>query len=261
VEVRHLEDIDSKEVSYVSLPATRKRFLFIKQDMQELVDAFNKSMQVDSDIEKRKEVKNMDPELKKLLDDYFGEEVKLDTEEFEKAKLSDAALNSLKGALNILNKYKADFPADLKDAIGVLAKYSSYGYGYGYPAKKEEKKDEKVEKSGRVLSKDTITKIKNIVKALNDLLPDIDKLEEVKKSDNVIEGKDAIEEFKKALEDGMSEITKKLEESLKDKDQIIEKLSKRIEVVEKEKGIKKGIEGQDDDNNDAPKKKWTSFKY
>ena len=82
--------------------------------------------------------------------------------------------------------------------------------------KKEE--DKGVEKSGKALSKDTVGKIKNVVKAinslnsvikaLNDLLPEGDR-EDLKKS-VVDKGKDANEEFKNAL-DGISDITKKLE--------------------------------------------------
>lgn len=235
---------------------------------------------------------DMNQELKDLLDSYFDEEVSFAPEEFELEKaeeLSDKALNAIKGALKLISKYKADFPDDLKGAVGVLAKYASYGYGY--PAKKkaevkkeEDKKEEDkdIEKSGKALSKDTVGKIKNVVKAinslnsvlkaLNDLLPEEDR-EKLEKS-AVVEGKDADKEFKNAL-DGVSDIAKKLEKKLEEKDQTIEKLgkdleekdkgmtklSKRLETLEKEKGIKKTIEGQDDDGDDEnkPKKKWSSF--
>ena len=211
------------------------------------------------------EVNKMDKELKELLDSYFGEEVSFDTEEFEKAKLSDKALDAIKGALNLVNKYKADFPDDLKKAVGTLAKYASYGYGY--PAKKsDDNKD--INKAGKTLSKDTVTKVKsvikafnelqNVVKALNDLLPEEDQ-KNLKKSD-ATEGKDADEEFKNAI-DEVTGIAKKLEKKLVEKDETIEKLNKRLETVEKEKGIKKSIEGQDDDDGDGDKskKKWGSF--
>ena len=286
--LRHLEDIDPSEVTLCGLPATKKKFLFFKHDMPRSLDN-PKDMQGDSDTKKInfKKVNNiMDEDLKKILKEYFGEEVSFDTEEFEKAKLSDKALNALKGALNLINKYKADFPDDLKKAVGVLAKYSSYGYGY--PAEKnedkknEDKKDEKVEKAGKTLSKDTVSKVRsvvkafnelqNVVKALNDLLPEEDQ-KKLKKSD-APEGKDANEEFTKVLSE-VTDIAKKLEGRLEEKDQTIEKLgkdlkekdegisklSKRLETLEKDKGIKKTIEGQDDDGDDEgkPKKKWTSF--
>lgn len=267
--LRRLEDIDPNEVSIVGLPATRKKFLFFKQDMQELLDT-SEDMQGDSDIEKRRELNkmNLNEELQKLLNNYFDEEVSFDPEEFEfeKAKLSDKALNALKGALNLINKYKADFPDDLKKAVGVLAKYSSYGYGY--PAKKSDD-NEDINKSGKTLSKDTVGKVKNVVKvfnelqsvikALNELLPEEDQ-KKLKKSD-ATDGKDADEEFKGAL-DEVTDIAKKLEKKLEEKDQTIEKLGKRLETVEKEKGIKKGIDSQDGDDGDdssKSKKKWSSF--
>ncbi len=372
----NLKNIEPSEISYTDLPATRKKFLFFKRDMQRLFEKYQDS----SDIHKRRfliakkddkkisvsiesdgtikgskiivngeEIKNLqnfnfsfykpqgvggeevagispiscsyskitetedgfkhsdtfylsksemevngmdiNKELKDLLDSYFDEEVSFAPEEFEleKAELSDKALNAIKGALKLISKYKADFPDDLKGAVGVLAKYASYGYGY--PAKKkaevkkeEDKKEEDkdVEKSGKALSKDTVGKVKsvikafnelqNVVKALNDLLPEGDQIK-LKKSD-ATEGKDADKEFKNAL-DGVSDIAKKLEKKLGEKDQTIEKLgkdleekdkgitelSKRLETLEKDKGIKKTIEGQDDGGDDEgkPKKKWASF--
>ncbi|MBA7527669.1 hypothetical protein ES705_19847 [subsurface metagenome] len=341
---RHLKDIEPNEVSFTDLPATKKRFLFFKRDMQRLFEKYqdspdthkrkfiiekknkkiNISIESDGTIKGSKiivngeEIKNlqdfhfsfykprggegkeiagispiscsyskitetedgfkhsdtfylsksemevnmMDKDLKELLDSYFGEEVSFDTEEFEKAELSDKALNALKGALNLVNKYKADFPDDLKKAVGVLAKYASYGYGY--PAKKKEEED--INKSGKTLSKDTVGKVKNVVKvfnelqsvikALNELLPEEDQ-KKLKKSD-ATEGKDADEEFKDAL-DEVTNIAKKLEGKLEEKDQTIEKLNKRLETVEKEKGIKKSIDGQDDDDEGKSEKKWGSF--
>jgi len=254
--LRHLEDIDPSEVTLCGLPATRKKFLFFKQDMQRSLDT-SKAMQGDSDIEKRNEVIRMDPEIQKLLNEYFGEEVSI--EEFEKAELSEEAIKAIKGALNLINKYKADFPDDLKKAVGLLAKYAA---GYGYPAKKKEVKkegDQDLEKSGIVLSKDSIKKIKNVIKALKDLLPEIEANKGLEKSDDSEE--DAGKEFKKALAE-VTDIAKKLEKKLEEKDQTIEKLGKRLETVEKEKGIKKGIDSQDSDDGDdsnKSKKKWASF--
>ena len=368
----NLKNIEPSEISYTDLPATRKKFLFFKRDMQRLFEKYQDS----PDIQKRRfliakkndkkisisiesdgtvkgtkiivsgeEIKNlqdfhfsfykprgeiggtvgspiscsyskitetedgfkhsdsfflsksemevngmdMNKELKDLLDSYFDGEVSFAPEEFEleKAELSDKALNAIKGALKLISKYKGDFPDDLKGAVGVLAKYASYGYGYPAKKKEEVKKEDKegdkdVEKSGKALSKDTVGKIKNVVKAinslssvlkaLNDLLPEEDR-EKLEKS-VVVEGKDADKEFKDAL-DGISDIAKKLEKKLEEKDQAIEKLgedlkgkdksiselSKRLEPLEKDKGIKKTIEGQDDggDDDNRPKKKWSSF--
>lgn len=372
----NLKNIEPSEISFTDLPATRKRFLFFKRDMQKLFDKYqdssdihqrrfliakkddkkiNISIESDGTIKGTKiivsgeEIKNlqdfhfsfykprgeegkeiagvspiscsyskitetedgfkhsdtfylsksemevngmdMNKELKDLLDSYFDEEVSFAPEEFEleKAELSDKALNAIKGALKLISKYKADFPDDLKGAVGVLAKYASYGYGYpakkkGEVKKEEDKKveDKDVEKSGKALSKDTVGKIKNVIKAinglnsvikaLNDLLPEEDRKDLEKSA--VVEGKDADKEFKNAL-DEVSDIAKKLEKKLEEKDQTIEKLgkdleekdkgiselSKRLETLEKDKGIKKTIEGQDDggDDENKPKKKWSSF--
>lgn len=364
----NLKNIEPSEISFTDLPATKKKFLFFKRDMQRLFEKYqdnpdihiekdkkiNISIESDGTIKGTKiivsgeEVKNlqdfhfsfykprgveskeiagvnpiscsyskitetedgfkhsdtfylsksemevngmdMNKELKDLLDSYFDEEVSFAPEEFEleKAELSDKALNAIKGALKLVNKYKADFPDDLKGAVGVLAKYASYGYGYpakkkGEVKKEEDKKEDKdVEKSGKALSKDTVGKVKsvikafnelqNVVKALNDLLPEGDQIK-LKKSD-ATEGKDADKEFKNAL-DEVSDIAKRLEKKLEEKDETIEKLgkdlkekdegvsklSKRLETLEKDKGIKKTIEGQDDGGDDEgkSKKKWSSF--
>jgi len=106
---------------------------------------------------------NMDElleQLKDLIGDDFDEEV------FTKAELSTEAVNALKGALKMIDKYKDDLPADLTKALAVLAKYAS---GYGYPEKKD------VEKAGAKFSKDTLERIKAAVKAmeaLKEVLPD-----------------------------------------------------------------------------------------
>ena len=185
------------------------------------------------------EVNNVDNELKELFRDYLGED--FSEEEFEKAeKLSDKVLNALKGAMNILNKYKGDFPDELKKAVAVLAKYA----GYGYPAKK-------VEKAGAKLSKSTIEQIKKVIEALGKLIePDKVKKEAGDENEEV---KKELGEIKKALE----KLEKKDEKGKKDE---LEDLKKRLETVEKAKGIKKSIDGDGGDGKDKDTK-WPSFEF
>jgi len=244
---RSLKDIETTEISFVDKPAIKKKFLFFKQEKsagKSQAGSKTKQKKITGD-------KKMNEELIKLLKDYLGDE--FDAEEFEKAeKLSDKALNAIKGALKLVNKYKADFPDDLKKAVGVLAKYA--GYGYGYPAKKDD-----VEKAGAKFSKDTLEKLKKAIEALEALkaaLPELKEQTEKSSTEN--------SDIKKSIE----EITKKIEaiekgEQDKEKDELtktLKVLTERLEVVEKGTGVKKSIKGQDSDDDDSKKDKlWPSF--
>jgi len=111
----------------------------------------------------------LDKEIKDLLIDYFGDE-----EEFEKniEKLPEKAVAALKKALELINKYSVDFPSDLKDAIGILAKYSTaYGYGYGYPAKPVKKSVDKFPQIVNAMEKiggDEVLEFEKLQAALGD---------------------------------------------------------------------------------------------
>ena len=144
---RKLVEIDVDEITLCGSAANRKKF-FIKK-MEEKVDDF---------IE----------ELKKFMaEDDEDEKEMLTEEEIAKAeKLSEEVIKTVKGALNILNKYKADMPDDVLVAIKTLAKYAAYGY----PAMKEDQEDKKdqenqedVEKAGAKLSKSTREQISKIL--------------------------------------------------------------------------------------------------
>ncbi|MBW1939376.1 MAG: hypothetical protein JRI67_11560 [Deltaproteobacteria bacterium] len=227
---RKLMDIEMTEVSFVDEPANKRKFLFFKaQDSK-------------GDIV-------MDNELLELMKAYFGDDAKLD---FEKAEeISDKALKAIKDALKLINKYRADFPDDLKKAVGVLAKYA--GYGYGYPAAKGDEEDKSdIEKAGAKFSKDTLEKLKKAVEALDALkaiLPDIK--EETKKSKEDSESPESSE-----AEEVLAKLAKSLEEleakkSQEDKlSKTLEELAKRLEIVEKGTGVKKSIEGQDEDSDE-----------
>jgi len=208
-------------------------------------------------LSKSLEVNKGMKELKELLKDYLGEDFSED--EFEKAaKLSDKAMDALKEALTTLNKYKGDFPDELKKAVGALAKYA----GYGYPTKKSEGpyKLEKViealekahlEKSGAKLSKSTREQIQKAIDALKKLLEQDLKKENGEGGDEEI--KKELGEIKKTLE-GLA----KKAEVVKDEDvkTSLETITKRLEAIEKAKGIKKSIDG---DGGGGDKGKWPSF--
>jgi len=205
-------------------------------------------------------------ELKKFMaeDDEDIEEV-LTKEDIEKAeKLSDKVIKVIKGALNILNKYKADMPDDVLTAIKALAKYAAYGYGY--PVKKEEKED--LEKAGAKLSKTTRVQIQRALDYFKESPKGIGVLKTllglgVEKEE---EGDEKIGDEKKtgdeerispeiqAKLEKLAELEKaekeRLEKELekKQKDDIQKMIDERLEQLElKEKPTKKSIDGQEDD--------------
>lgn len=280
---RELKDIEIAELSLVDLPANKKKFLFFKargegrgaggsaqgdggakfcvcpkcnysEEHGKLGEGKTTpcakikcpecgTLMQGSDTKVLKGDKIMDTEMQELLKSYFGEDVEID---FEKAEeLSDKALNAIKGALKLVNKYKTDFPDDLKKAVGVLAKYA--GYGYGYPAKKQD-----VEKSGAKFSKDTLEKLKKAIEALEALKGVPPELKgETQKSN----AEKQIEKLTKSIEELEN---KKDDESKVKLAKTLDELTERLKVVEKGTGIKKSVEGQDDDSN-AEDRKWPSF--
>jgi septal ring factor EnvC (AmiA/AmiB activator) len=189
-------------------------------------------------------------------------------------KLSPEAINSIKGALNILNKFKGDFSQELKDAVAVLAKFVAKPYPYPYPAKKS---DEDLEKAGKKISKDTLKAIKKAIGILNGVLSKGDETKEaisvlsallseeekkaLKKAD---EAKEKDEKIDSVIKEA-TETKEKLEKDLGEKDKSISELTKRLETLEKAKGIKKQIEGQDEDDGEGEVKKsdkpWPSFDF
>ena len=286
---RKLKDIKIKEISLVTSPANRKMFFFAKQDLkrdsegnyictncenvlkQEIIDEDESCIQLECSEcglkiniikEKRNEMKELTEIYKSFTEEDFSEE------QTELAKeLSEKSKGAITASLNMLNKYKADMPADLLDAIKTMTKYATGAYSS--PTKKSddaikeavekaegELKDakEELEKAGKKLSKDTIEKIKAAVKALESLktlLPE----DEIGKSDSP--DKDFSEDIKKMSETLDGKITKvvdlisKMAEESKKAD---EEAAERLAVLEKEKGTRKGIDGNDDDDDDDIKK-------
>ncbi len=252
---RKLKDIDVDEISLVPEAANRKTFFILK----------------------RRNL--MDEELKALLSEFFDDE---DVAEIEKMatevadvddvekqkKLSQQALNAIKGAFNMLNKYKADLPDDLAGALKTLAKYAAAkAYPYPYPQKA------KVDKAGAKLSKATREQLAKILALLKESPKAIAMLktllgQEVEKADDddgqeglspEVEAKLAkLAEYEKAEKEQLEKDAKEKAEAEK---KAKEDLEKRVEALEKKKGIKKSIDGQEDDADDEDEKddNWPSL--
>ena len=268
-------DIDVDEISLVDIPAIRKKFLIIKKDKKDM----QKTSETDQD---NSDIKNLNEEERPKMLELIGLYKKLtgDEEDFSEKesellkKLSSDAVNAIKGALNILNKFKGDFSEELKDAVAVLAKYVVKTYPYPYPAKKS---DEDLEKAGKKISKDTLNAIKKTIGILNGVLS---KGDETKKAISILsdllsdEEKKALkkteeedekdEKINSAIKEA-AETVEKLGKDLEEKDKSISELTKRLETLEKAKGTKKQIEGQDEDDGDEDVKKsdkpWPSFDF
>ncbi len=193
----------------------------------------------------------MDEKIKKQLEEYFGEDTEVD---FEKAEESGAIVK----ALETVNAYRGDFPDDLQKAVGIVVKQAGICDTIISKVMENQDKDakdnddkKKMEKAGAKLSKDTLKKITDALAALKSIIPELK--ENTEKSDL----EKAIEEMKNKI-DGME---KKDEDNTKEKlTKTLEELTKRLETVEKGTTGKKGIEGQDDDDNtNKDEKIWPSI--
>lgn len=279
---RNMVDIDVEELSLVDVPAIfRRKFLLIKRNSEVLKDeylvcpdcGFAEGVNEDGSCDEsecpecgatlvgfttkilKKGSENKVDKLLELLIECFGEE-DINKEEFSKAaEIEEKTLEEIKGAVELIAKYKENLPDDLKKAVSVLAKHASYP---------EEKED--LKKAGKKLSKDSIaiiTKAVEALDALKSLLSEEDQAA-LKKAKELINAK----ELAKKVE----EMDEEMEKKLKEKDDTIIKLEKRLDVLEKEHPGKKKIDGQDDEggdddegkDKDKVKKKdgfeWTSFK-
>ena len=279
---RELMDIDVDEISLVDIPAIKRKFLIVKKDKEDMQKSADEG-QDNSDTKNL--IKEGKLEMKELIEIYKS--LTNDQEDFTEEqlellkKLSPEAVNAMKGALNILNKFKGDFSQELKDAVAVLAKFVAKPYPYPYPAKKS---DEDLEKAGKKISKVTLEAIKKAIKILSEalskgdetkkaitILSDLLSEEEkkaLKKTDEEKERadkeKERDEKFDSAIKDATDTI-EKLGKDLGEKDKSIFELTKRLETLEKAKGTKKQIEGQDEDEGDGDVKKsdkpWPSFDF
>jgi hypothetical protein len=233
---RKLKDIDVAEISLVDAAANREKFFIVKR---------RQAM-----------------EFLELLKKFLGDEDVSD-EDIEKAKtLSEKAVKAIKGALNILNKYKEDMPSDVLTAIKTLTKYASYGY----PAKKAEITDEEfieevVEKAGSKFSKATLEQLKKIKDAIDKLLDSKLNLAQKKFGDVSDEVRQRLEKLEQMEKEEAEKLKKAAEEAEAKKQKEIDDLKARLEKIEKKKPVRKSIEGQDDkdDDYDDDGPKWPSL--
>jgi len=216
-----LKDIKLKEISLVDLPANKQSFLFYKGKGNQMNDKTLKALQA------------------YLGTEDINFEKKVDAEEIEKA-------------LNLISEhYKADFPEDLENAVGVIAKCAIGSYEV-----KAEQGNGDVEKAGAKFSKDVIAKLKAIiasVEALKSILPDTKESKEKSDgSDEVAELAKQIAELKGALvklsdpgkkDDGGSSDLTELAKTLKD-------VSDRLKAIEDSGATRKSITGDDIDGDD-----------
>ena len=201
---------------------------------------------------------NMDNVIQELLKSYEEEEVGID---FEK-KLDKDAIKAIKDAMATVNKYKGDFPDDLKTALANvmkgIAKLSVEGYGY--PEKKEK---EDVSKAGAKFSKDTMEKLKKAIEALEALKAILPGLKEETQKSATSDESENINRTIEKLNKSIGELEDKKSEASKTAlTKTLEELAKRLEVVEKGTRVKKSVEGQDDDTTNKSKveDKWPSIK-
>jgi len=191
----------------------------------------------------------MDEKIEKQLKAYFGEDTEID---FEKAEENDVIIKSLE----TVNDYRGEFPDDLEKAIGIIAKQA--GLYVPQKTEKTEKKDDKtdLEKAGAKLSKETLKKIVEALAALKSILPQLAEKTE-KKDDDKSEVEKEIEKITKALEQLEKDKEKGTESELT---KALATLAERLATVEKNTGTKKSIDSQDDDEEEENKDiKWKSF--
>lgn len=237
---RKLIDIDTDEISLVDKAANRKKFAFKKEN-------------------------SMDPELIALFKSIGMEDPT--EQEIAKAKeLSAEATKAIKGALNILSKYKDDMPPDVLTAIKTLTKYASYGY----PEKKEseELSKEAIEKIGARLSKATLEELQKIkglldgvdtkaLRKVQDLINELIKGATVEKKYDALPEDvrkrlaklDSIEEADEAEKAKLEKADKeKIDGLVKGLDDFKKEFSEKLDKLAKARGFKKSLDGQEDVN-------------
>lgn len=235
---RKILDIDVDEISVVDLAANRKKFFI------------------------RKGAVPMD-ELLKALQTFLGADV-VTAESVKKAELTEEHAAEIKAAVDVLAKYKADFPDDVLAAVQTLTKSA-------FPARKDEPFN--VEKYGAKLSKATVEDLKKIRDILNGLLPDLE-AEAKKKSatplptdpyaglaPEVAERLRKLDGLEKAEAEAVAKAASDKEKALTEK---VTKLEAEIDLLKKSRGAS-SQKTEADGGTDPLKKKsevfeWTSLK-
>lgn len=119
---RKLRDLEITEISLVNKAATGGKFMIIKS----------------AEVIALKKIADL---IEEFSDGIFDET--LGRVDFEKKDVPQGVKDELKKALEALNKYKDDFPDDLKSAVDFLLKFVAVSYGLPgkeTPGKKKVKK-------------------------------------------------------------------------------------------------------------------------
>lgn len=107
-----------------------------------------------------------------------------------KSEMTDQARTAIKGSLETLSKWKADFPNEVNTAVAVLAKAVGYGDDYGPTKKSDEKmsdEDTKKKDEEEKAAKDLVAAIRTAMSALQSAvakLPGSDEGEEDEKPED-----------------------------------------------------------------------------
>jgi len=239
---RKMYDIDVDEITLTGSTANRKQF-FIKKSKEKSMDKFIellKGFVVDED------------------------EDELTEEEIAKAEaLGKEPRDVIENALNTFEEYRESMPDDLLAASRILVKQATF---VDIPITKEA-----LEKAGAALSKANKVALTKVLDFLKGASPAIASLQtllglKVEKTQQVVDddGEKLSEETEAKLE--KLEVLEKAEADRLEKEAEAEKkkiadekkeLEDRVEALEKQKGIKKSIDkqGDDDDKNKKGVKK------
>jgi predicted RecB family endonuclease len=236
---RKIKDIDVAEISLVDFAANRKTFYLTKRR------------------------NTMEPkELKELFTEFLGvPEAELEVSLAKAKELSQEAANAIKGALNMLSKFKDELPDPLLEAVKVLGKFASYGY----PAKKAVDPDIDVEKVGARLSKATLEQLKTIKDVIEKFLGEGPNMKKVKAMLEDLIGKAEVIKGSNLPPEVAAKLARLDELEAKEKDEIkkaadkerddlkatVKTLTDKVEKLEKSKGHSAQVKDDGADDADA----------
>lgn len=232
-----LKDIKIDEISFVDVPANRRRFLLVKRE-----DAHEE--------EGGKENSGGNTIMDKLIQLYkalTGQEIT--SEEIEKD-------DKLQQALTALESWDEDLPTEIIDAFKTMNEtvQKKAEADTEEPVVDDILSDyisllEKVQKAGAKLSKDTITKLKDIASKINALLPEGERFMKVapNQEERILDALKDLSDRMGKLEKGDGEDD---EGDETDVAKTLKAIDERLKVVEKNKGVRKGADNDGNDGND-----------
>ena len=269
---RKLKRIKLHEISLVTAPANRRKFLIIKEEKCSDCGGILKQVRIGEDDScvqlkcsecgtlVKRNLKKEGYKMEKLIV-IFKQLMGDDFEEFTKEEtlllkaLTDESTTALTEAITTLESYKGDMPETLLGAVGTVVKHAvgKAPNPYVVPESNDEgvldkllekyKKDiEDLEKSGKKLSKDTVEKIKSAIKSLTDIPTVIEALQSllpedtspVKKEEKDIDKTSVIVAgIKEEVTGALSEVNKAIEKIAEDNKTAMDGLKKSSDDVGK----------------------------